>query len=119
MSGWKKTVWRKNWWRRAGETGATAVASLIMDYAGDTVQWWLDDGFDVFGLGVNARPGSRRATSFCSGTFAFVRADAFRKLGAFDEEFFMYGEESDLAWRIWISGESVVAAPKGAFASSR
>jgi GT2 family glycosyltransferase len=96
----------------AEKTGATAVASLILDYADNTVQWWLDDGFDIFGLGVVARPGSRRPTSFCASTFAFIRADAFRKLGGFDEEFFMYGEEEDLAWRIWLSGGSVAAAPR-------
>lgn len=94
------------------QTNATAVASKIMDYADDTVQWWLDDGFDIFGLVVNARPGAERLNSFCASTFAFIRADAFRKLGGFDEEFFLYGEEADLAWRIWLSGGNVVAAPK-------
>lgn len=93
------------------QAGATAVASKILDYADDTVQWWLDDGFDLFGLGVVARPGSSSPTSFCASTFAFIRADAFKKLGCFDEEFFMYGEESDLAWGIWLSGGKVVAAP--------
>jgi hypothetical protein len=91
---------------------ATAVGALIMDYADDTVQWWLDDGFDIFGLGVIARPGSRRTTTFCASTFAFIRADAFRQLGGFDEAFFMYGEEADWAWRIWLSGGSIVATPK-------
>jgi GT2 family glycosyltransferase len=91
---------------------ATAVGALIMDYADDTVQWWLDDGFDVFGSVVNARLSTQRRTSFCASTFTFIRADAFQKLGGFDEEFFMYGEEADLAWRIWISGGKVVATPK-------
>jgi GT2 family glycosyltransferase len=91
---------------------ATAVASKILDYSNDSVQWWLDDGFDIFGSIVNARPGAERQTSFCASTFAFVRADAFQRVGGFDEEFFLYGEESDLAWRIWISGGKVVAAPK-------
>lgn len=94
------------------EYGATAVAAKIFDYADDSVQWWLDDGFDVFGSVVNARPGTQRLTSFCASTFAFVRADAFWKLGGFDEAFFLYGEEADLAWRIWFSGGKVVAAPR-------
>jgi GT2 family glycosyltransferase len=94
------------------QSGATAVASQILNYADDAVQWWLDDGFDIFGSVVNARPGTQRLTSFCASTFAFIRADAFRKLGGFDEEFFLYGEEADLAWRIWLAGGNVVAAPK-------
>lgn len=96
----------------AGEkSGATAVAPMILDYADDAVQWWLDDGFDITGWIVNARFDRNRARSFSGGTFAFIRADAFRKFGGYDDEFFMYGEEEDLAWRIWISGGKVTTAP--------
>ncbi len=94
----------------ADRTGAMAVASMILDYADDTVQWWLDDGFDFSGWVVGARFDRTRTRCFCCSTFAFIRADAFRRLGGYDEEFFMYGEEEDLAWRIWISGGEVVAA---------
>jgi GT2 family glycosyltransferase len=93
------------------KTGATAIAPMILDYADDTVQWWLDDGFDFSGWIVSAKFRRERTSSFSGGTFAFIRADAFRKLGGYDEEFFMYGEEEDLAWRIWISGGSVATAP--------
>ncbi|MGH7975496.1 MAG: glycosyltransferase family 2 protein [Limisphaerales bacterium] len=93
------------------QSNATAVAAKILNYADDTVQWWLDDGFDIFGIGVPARAGSQRLTSFCSSTFAFIRADAFRLLGGFDEMFFMYGEEAELAWGIWLSGGHIATAP--------
>jgi GT2 family glycosyltransferase len=96
----------------AGErTGATAVAPMILDYPDDTVQWWLDDGFDFSGWMVAARFRRERTTTFSCGTFTFIRADAFHKLGGYDEEFFMYGEEEDLAWRIWIGGGKVAVAP--------
>jgi len=96
----------------AGEkTGATAVAPMILNYTDDTVQWWLDDGFDFSGWVVSARFNRDRMMSFSGGTFAFIRADAFRKLAGYDEEFFMYGEEEDLAWRIWIGGGNVATAP--------
>jgi GT2 family glycosyltransferase len=91
---------------------AAAVAAFIMDYADDAVQWWLDDGFDIFGLDVTAQPGTQRSTSFCASTFTFIRAESFHKLNGFDDEFFMYGEELDLAWRIWISGGTVAATHK-------
>jgi GT2 family glycosyltransferase len=93
------------------QSGATAVAPMILDYADDTVQWWLDDGFDITGWIVNARFDRNRLISFSGGTFAFIRAEAFRKLGGYDEEFFMYGEEEDLTWKIRISGGSVTTAP--------
>jgi GT2 family glycosyltransferase len=93
------------------KAGATAAAPMILDYADDTVQWWLDDGFDFSGWIVSARSDRNCLTSFSGSTFAFMHADAFRKLGGYDEEFFMYGEEEDLAWRIWISGGNVAVAP--------
>jgi len=93
------------------KTGATAVALTILDYADDTRQWWHNNGFDFCGWLVNPQPGHERPKSFSSGTFTFIRADAFRKLGGYDEEFFTYGEEEDLAWRIWISGGDVAKAP--------
>jgi GT2 family glycosyltransferase len=93
------------------QSGATMVAAKVLNYADDTQQWWLDEGFDVFGVGVGTRVGSRRTTSFSGGTFPFIRADAFWNLGGFDEKFFMYGEEEEMAWGIWISGGNIMAAP--------
>jgi hypothetical protein len=40
-----------------------------------------------------------------------MRRDLYLRLGCLDETLFMYGEEPDLSWRVWISGEKVVAAP--------
>lgn len=37
---------------------------------------------------------------FLSGCFMFLRTDALRKAGVFDERFFMYGEDIDLSRRI-------------------
>ena len=96
----------------AGEkTGAMAIAPMILNYADDTVQWWLADGFDFSGWMVSARFDRKRVMSFSGGTFAFIRADSFRKLDGYDEEFFMYGEEEDLAWRIWVGGGNVTVVP--------
>lgn len=35
----------------------------------------------------------------------------FQKIGGFDEDFFAYFEETDLAWRAWLSGKRVVFYP--------
>ena len=94
----------------AGEkSGAAAVAAKVLDYADDSIQWWLDDGYDIFGQGVSAPAGAVKSFSAC--TFPFVRADTFRRLGGFDEKFFMYGEEDELAWGLWVSGGFVEPAP--------
>ncbi len=41
-----------------------------------------------------------------------VRTLVFRKVGGFDESYFIYNEETDLCWRIWLSGFRVLCVPK-------
>lgn len=40
-----------------------------------------------------------------------VRRDVFEKIEGFDEDYFIYLEETDLCWRIWLNGYKVVFAP--------
>lgn len=40
-----------------------------------------------------------------------VRKNVLLKVGGFDEDFFMYMEESDLCWRIWLQNYKVVLMP--------
>lgn len=42
----------------------------------------------------------------------FIRKDAFDAAGGFDEDYFIYVEETDLGWRVWLIGFEVVFAPK-------
>lgn len=41
---------------------------------------------------------------YLSGCFMFLRVEALNKVGMFDDEIFMYGEDTDLTRRLWISG---------------
>ena len=41
----------------------------------------------------------------------FIRGAAFDAAGGFDEDYFIYVEETDLCWRIWLGGYTVVFAP--------
>jgi GT2 family glycosyltransferase len=34
----------------------------------------------------------------------FMRRDVFEKVGGFDEDYFIYVEETDLGWRAWLAG---------------
>ncbi len=46
-----------------------------------------------------------RETSWCSGACMMVRTVALRSIGgAFDPSFFMYAEDVDLSWRMWLHG---------------
>jgi GT2 family glycosyltransferase len=52
-----------------------------------------------------------RRIGFQSGCCILFRSDCLKRLGGFDERFFYHFEESDLCFRIWQSGSSVVFYP--------
>lgn len=49
---------------------------------------------------------------YASGAVILVRAEALRDVGTFDEEMWMYNEDQDLGWRMWLAGYRNVLAPK-------
>jgi len=51
-------------------------------------------------------------TSWCSGGHCLIRRPALEKIGYFDERFFMYGEDVDLSWRMWLGGYRCVYVPE-------
>ena len=64
-------------------------------------------GFDIFGCPTSRSPGGKVEEPFVVGSFFFIDRELFQKLGGFDQEFFVYGEEMDLSWRVHIAGESM------------
>jgi GT2 family glycosyltransferase len=40
-----------------------------------------------------------------------IKRQVFHNIGMFDEDYFIYGEETDLCWRVWLSGYRIVFAP--------
>ena len=54
---------------------------------------------------------SREVLFACAGAALFHRS-RFREAGGFDPRFFMYHEDVDLCWRLWLRGFRVVTAPK-------
>jgi GT2 family glycosyltransferase len=48
---------------------------------------------------------------YLSGCFMFLRLDAIKKIGLFDENIFMYGEETDLCRRLIIGGYKTIFYP--------
>jgi GT2 family glycosyltransferase len=47
-----------------------------------------------------------------SGAAVIFPAEVLKKVGLFDEEMWMYCEDEDLGWRIWLAGYKCVLAPE-------
>jgi len=93
---------------------ASAATPLVLDYEDDTFQALGADGFDIFGM-PSARPIRRpnlntREILMAEGCSYLIDKELFEKVGRFDPEFFMFADEYDLSWRVWIAGHSVIGA---------
>lgn len=51
------------------------------------------------------------AVDWAAGMFMFFRAEAFRQIGGFDQDFFLYYEDVDICARLWHAGWRVVVNP--------
>ncbi|MBN1664769.1 MAG: glycosyltransferase family 2 protein [Deltaproteobacteria bacterium] len=51
-----------------------------------------------------------RNIAYASGAAALYKKEVLEGIGLFDEEFWMYNEDQDLGWRIWLAGGRCVSA---------
>lgn len=97
--------------KAAEENGYGVAGPTVLFYNDDSLQSKGVSGFDVFGLQVGPSASDNMARLFCPAAFYFIRRELFNKVGGWDDRYFMYDEEMDLAWRVWISGATGGAAP--------
>ena len=92
---------------------ADAAGPLILNYDDDSFQSSGAEGFDFFGL-----PSARRFLPqvqplfMPEGAAYFVSRAAFEKVGRFDPVLFMYADEYDLSWKLWIAGCKIISVPE-------
>jgi GT2 family glycosyltransferase len=91
---------------------AAAATPLVLNYDDDSFQSLGAGGFDIFGL-VTARGvfDTTREVLMPEGCSYLVEREIFNKVGRFDPKFFMFADETDLSWRVWIAGGKAVAVP--------
>ncbi len=54
---------------------------------------------------------THRKSAFASGCAAVYRSECLKKIGYFDESFFMYGEDTDLGIRLFLAGYDTMYCP--------
>ncbi len=73
----------------------------------------LGMGFETgFGLPDQPRFNRPGAVASVCGAAMMVRKGMFERLGGFDESYFLLAEETDLCWRAWIAGYTVIYEPR-------
>ena len=91
--------------------GAPTLWSMALFAAGITTLAPRNRWLDPESLGSWPRD-TVREVGVITGCFLLASADAWRKLGGFDERFFMYGEDVDLALRARLAGYRPVICPE-------
>ncbi|HKA93822.1 MAG TPA: glycosyltransferase [Acidimicrobiia bacterium] len=94
------------------------VASKVLDWDGELVDF-VDAGLGFYGHGFKLHAGEPDSPAydreadvlFASGAAMVVRAATFREVGGFDERYFLFFEDVDLGWRLWLLGYRVRYVP--------
>ncbi len=88
---------------------ADASTPLVLNYPDNSFQHFGFFGYDLFGLpSPSSEPVATREVFIIVGCCYLIRAEVFARIGMFDKEYFMYAEDCDLSWRVWIGGYKAV-----------
>jgi hypothetical protein len=91
---------------------AQAAGPRVLNYDDSSFQSGGAEGFDLFGLPSGRREiRSVRSLMMPEGCAYFVQRSAFEKVGKFDAELFMYADEYDLSWKLWLAGYKIISLP--------
>ncbi len=98
-----------------------AVQARLMLYENQDKINSLGNVTHFLGFGYTEENGEKIANDKClitkeiaypSGAAVLFTRVALEKVGLFDEEFWMYNEDQDLGWRLWLAGFRCVLAPR-------
>ncbi|MBV8161889.1 MAG: glycosyltransferase [Acidimicrobiia bacterium] len=100
------------------DSSVSCIASKVLDWEGTVVDF-VDAGLAYYGHAFKLHVGEpddrgydrEREVLFASGAAMVVRADVFRSVGGFDERYFMFFEDVDFGWRLWLLGHQVRFLP--------
>ncbi len=103
-----------------GDDRLACVGSAILNWDGTAIDFAgrPEDAFGVASGLMNESLSSREMPSdtapqlFVSAGAALFRLEAFRDVGGFDPTYFLYHEDVDLCWRLWLRGYRCALAPR-------
>jgi GT2 family glycosyltransferase len=94
--------------------GAAAACPLVLNYDDSSFQSIGAWGMDIFGLPTTRVPSSTvRDVLMPEGCAYLIKRTVFEWTGGFDAALYMYSDELDLSFRVWLSGHRAIAAPDG------
>ncbi|HEV2904059.1 MAG TPA: glycosyltransferase family 2 protein [Pyrinomonadaceae bacterium] len=79
------------------------IQQMVVRVAAESNIGLLDVKQDPVDLGKLVHP-LTGDTDWCSGGAVLARREAFNEIGGFDPFFFLYCEDVDLSWRMWLAG---------------
>lgn len=87
---------------------AAAATPLVLNYPDNSFQDFGFYGFDIFGLASGSGNATHTREIFIAGGCSYlIRNDVFNQIGMFDAEYFIYSDDTDLSWRVWVAGYKV------------
>lgn len=100
------------------DTTIGAVATKVLDWDGERIDFaaagmsWYGQAFKLH-VGEPDGPhfDNEADVLFGTGSSLFVRRQAFEDVGGFDDDYFMFFEDVDLGWRLWLLGYRVRYVP--------
>jgi GT2 family glycosyltransferase len=113
-----------NWLRAAieileSDRSIACIASKVLDWEGQTVDF-VEAALSFYGQGFKLHTGepddpafdTGHDVLFASGAAMVMPTNVFRTAGGFDDRYFMFFEDVDLGWRLWLLGYRVRYEPK-------
>ncbi len=98
--------------------GVACVASRVLDWEGEEIDF-AAASMSFYGHGFKMHAGDTQLDAhgdecdvlFASGAAMVIDAAVFTSVGGFDERYFMFFEDVDLGWRLWLLGYEVRYVP--------
>jgi GT2 family glycosyltransferase len=93
-----------------GEVSIGIVGPAVFDLKNKSSVLEMGMAVDKFGYPLALKSPSEKSARlfFVSGCAMMVKSEVLRKIGLFDERYFMFAEDFDLCWRGWLSGYKII-----------